>query len=655
VLNTWHANSTFRGVVRRAAADARLLGCCAIIIAVLVFRNALANEYALDDIAIVQLNPIVHSLENLRAILLGSYWPNSRELYRPVVLFSFALDHQIFGPSTVALHAVNLVLHAVVTGLLFLLCIRLGATALAAFAASVIFAVHPVHVEAVANLVGRAELLAAAFVLLGCCVHLSRSTPAWIRIGGVALCYGMGLGAKEIAVTMPLLLLVLDGVRENNASPRIVHHARKLLPVWVSMGVVLLVYLALRRHVLGSGVGTQTAPYLVDLGTWDRLATAVSLWPEYLRLMLWPQRLSMDWGPALIEPATWASSNAWLGLALGIALALLAIRLWRDSRWIPLGIAWFAIVVFPVSHIPFSVGVLIAERTLYLPSVGMSFIVVGFVTAAAASKPPIRTFVFALIAALCVLGGIRTWTRTPVWASTNALFDSMVEEHPESYFVRWRAGSLLKVAGRYEEAVPWFEDAMRLTRYNHYDMSIEFASVLTAIGRTQESRSILERQTERNPDAVPAFVFLAQLHFDEHRFDLAIETARRGEAVERFGAQGIPMLSHIAALSFDALQQPDSALARQHRAIEFDPASGGMGNWYHLARVHQQLGRRDLADAALQRARQLAPAEQVDLLTLDPLPDLHSRLLVGWPPPGTSTEGLRPVVDPGPVIPAALP
>src|SRR5690606_23003950 len=136
------------------------------------YANALANGFALDDVYIIQRNPRVHDLSNLRDIWLTPYWPwSGRELglYRPGTIFLYAVQWAIGEGAAQAFHVMNLLLHALASVLVFVLLRRLVSD-IPALAGALIFAVHPVHAEAVANVVGQAEIVAAIAVLAACLV-----------------------------------------------------------------------------------------------------------------------------------------------------------------------------------------------------------------------------------------------------------------------------------------------------------------------------------------------------------------------------------------------------------------------------------------------------------------------------------------------------
>src|SRR5262245_17235890 len=155
----------------------------------LCYLNTLGNGFAYDDNSIVRLNPLIHSLGDWRSIWLRDWWysqgeqgggltdPSRDRLYRPLTTFSFALNYAVHGLHPAGFHAVNVALHAGVCALVWLLGRRLFDDLNVASIAAVIFAVHPIHAEPVAGLVGRAEILATLFMLLGLVALLPRSGP----------------------------------------------------------------------------------------------------------------------------------------------------------------------------------------------------------------------------------------------------------------------------------------------------------------------------------------------------------------------------------------------------------------------------------------------------------------------------------------------
>ena len=196
----------------------RLLPWLAPLLAAAVYLNTLGAGFTLDDVEIVRENPIVRSLQNLPRIFATDYW-NAWEyadhtLYRPLTVTTYALQHAVHGAEPFGYHLVNVLLHALATGLLFLLLRDLFDLRTAVVAAA-LFAVHTIHTEAVAGIVGRAEILALAGTLT-CCLAYFRAVrrrghaAAWGAASVAA--YLTGAMSKETGIVAPAVILVTEAL-----------------------------------------------------------------------------------------------------------------------------------------------------------------------------------------------------------------------------------------------------------------------------------------------------------------------------------------------------------------------------------------------------------------------------------------------------------
>jgi tetratricopeptide (TPR) repeat protein len=614
------------------------------LLAACVYALALRNGFAVDDESIIWRNPVVHGLGNPRELLLGPWWQKSGELYRPVTLASFALDWAVSGGSTAWMHAVNVALHALVSVLVAVLVARLGGGRWPAVLAGALFAVHPLHVEAVAGLVGRAEVLAALFVLLACLVYLGGAPRAPGRIAAVSALYLAGLGSKEIAVTLPALLLVVDALagRGERRSARAL--LARNLPLLAALAGTLALYLLLRVRANGGVLGVSPVSYLQDLPAGRRLATAVGLWPEYVRLLFWPRDLAAEWGPGALDVVGWGSPRPWLGLALGIAAAAAAWASWRRERWTAAAVAWFAAAVLPVSHLLFTAGTMLAERNLYLPSVGLVFLLPPLAARWALERRPARLAAAGAFALLLALGGWWTWRRTPVWRSSETVFAALVREHPRLWWVEWKAGAILARRGRGEEALRWYLPALRKTRYNDISLCLDYVLVLRTLGRYGEGEPVLRRLVARYPNSVPPVVDLASLRIEQGRYAEAVALLDRAERIPRWGFLSRLEIRNRRALALDGLGRLDRALADRRETLRSPVVRAYPPPWYHYARLLRERGDTAAARQALDSAgARLSPAMR-GALTLDPLPSLQSTLIRGWGPLPTAAAppGARP-------------
>jgi hypothetical protein len=435
-----------------------------VLLGFVVYANSLRGAFAFDDTTVIAENSALHDIRDLGHLVVAPYWPGvtrDNALYRPVTIATFAIDWQLWGGRAAGFHVVNALGHAAVTFLVFLLLMQMGAPLAAAAIGGAIFAVHPVHTEAVANIVGRAELLAAGFVLAACLLFLHRDLPRVTRIGAIAICYGLALGSKESAVMLPGLLALVGWLHPTSGEPLIAVLKREW-SVFAALFVMLGVYLVLRFSVLGGLAGSLPAAFMRDISRADRVATAIRVWPEYLRLLVFPWNLSADYAPRVLSPTDWLDPRVWIALPLCLLALGLAIAWRRRFTWAALAVLWFAVAILPVANLLFPVGILLAERTLYLPSVAAALAIPALVPWYRGWRRPVQRLAIGLAAALVCLGAVRAWMRNPAWASTRAVYETLVREHPESYRAMWYTADMEMRQGHTERSLALYRDAFAL-------------------------------------------------------------------------------------------------------------------------------------------------------------------------------------------------
>ena len=386
---------------------------------------SLWNGFAMDDLYIIVWNPVVHSGQGVWRAFVSPYWPPDYGgwMYRPLPIATFAADWLLGGAAW--FHAVNLLWHAGATIAVAALARRWGegegegVGQRAALAAGLIFAIHPVHVEAIANSVGRAELMAALFTLLAVYAALVRGSVGWSLLALLA-----GLLSKENAVVAPAL--VAWGWAVGFGRPE----KRRMLAFIAGWGLVIGAYLVVRWAVLHPYTRFEAiAPVFTGAGGVGVRLTAIAALADVARLLVYPLTLRVDYSPAerTLVPSL-LDGRFLLGVACLAAWAVLLVVAWRRGRRVEaLGLGWIAIAFVPVANLLFPTGVLIAERTLYLPSAGLAF-------AAGAAVARLRPDRLRIVLALIVLaGGIRAALRVPVWRDDVAVTQSILQDSPDSY------------------------------------------------------------------------------------------------------------------------------------------------------------------------------------------------------------------------------
>lgn len=432
------------GAPRRRLSPAWMAALAVVAVALLASATSLANGFAYDDRWIIARNTRLHDPARWWKLFGESYWPIlSQGLYRPLTSLGYMLQWWAAGGKPWLFHAVNVAVYA--AGCVAAL--RLYGRTIPwkwALAAAALFAAHPVHVEAVGNVVGQAELWCALLLVVGTERYVTwrhagllgtdARHPAWGRLALLALVYVAASLFKEQGIVLPGLLVAAEltvvreprGLRARLAAVR---------PAVLLMAILTIGILAVRIRILGEFSGDVPHPTLEDLGPGQRIVGMLGLVPEVMRLLLVPGRLSADYGPSHTLFLTGFGVEAAQGLLILLLIALVTVASWRRAPAVAFGVLWAAVTYAPVSNVVFPSGILIAERTLLSPSLGVVLAVVALVEwgwRAGKLEPRAMRLVAGAAAVLLVAGIARSADRQRVWRSNDTIFRQMVEDAPLS-------------------------------------------------------------------------------------------------------------------------------------------------------------------------------------------------------------------------------
>ena len=470
------------------------------VVALLTYVIALKNGFAFDDVVLIPNDARVINGQ-LGQLVGTSYWKDAAlALYRPLTSLSFGLDWAMSRGSAAWFHFTNIVWHMGASTLVFVL-LRRYFTVTAALLGGILFAVHPVHVEAVANIVGRAELMAACFVLTACTLWPRISLRA-ARASIVAVLYFLALCAKEGAVVLPGLLVLVDFAEGEWTLRSIGSYLRRRTPEFLALAATLGVYLLIRASVLEGLAPTKVDPSLeVVHNNWHRVLTAFQAWPLALRVLLFPWTLLADYGPQILMPIAGWNSLAMFGAVLFIALIGAGVTaLAKGHRVAGLALLWYPVAILPVSNLLFPIGVLLAERTLYLPSVAVSFGLAALITASA-RRPELRRVAVTWVTVVIALFALRSIVRIPEWTSTDSILFQLVKDRPDAFRGQWHVARDHREHGRVEAALATYDSAFRLWPYRE-GLTQETAAYASGNGRAGYARDVALFGLERWPNNV---------------------------------------------------------------------------------------------------------------------------------------------------------
>jgi protein O-mannosyl-transferase len=569
-------------------------------LAVLGSANSILNDFSYDDRPIIEANGHIQSWDSIAGSFAQPYWPNEYGkdlgLWRPVVTGIYGLIWVTTDGNATAYHTVLVLMHALAAGLVVVLFAELLPLTVA-FLAGLIFSVHPVHTEAVANVVGMAEVWSTA-LYLGACIVFLRATSGGRRIGlwatlSVSSLFALAFLSKESAVTLPGVLFLLDGARRER---RTLADVPSLLRTQgLVYGAIILVAVGVlvgRKFVLGT-VADPMPPLGVELlaGDVPRMWTVTQAWPHFFRLLFFPSELSADYSPGVI-PITygWNPTNL-LGLALALGALGGSIFAWRmgamtkeslSARCAAFGVVWFVITISPISNVLFLSGVILAERTLYLPSVGFAVGAAWLLMELRRERP--RVAIGAIVVILALMVG-KTYSRNRVWTDNVTLFDSLIQDHPESGRAQWLLADASAMVGNVELSIRAYAISIGILN-GSYPLLIDVGRMLLRHGREDAAELILKRAWDERPDRGIAPQVLGVLYHNAGRFEEAVVAGQY--AVDYYKGED-PVSAHVLAQSLAALERWDESVVARIRTIQVAKQQQ-WEQWYWLSEAYAGAG-----------------------------------------------------------------
>lgn len=558
-------------------------------VSIVTYANGLTGAFTYDDKAIVRDNPRIRSPRQVPRVFTTHYFGGPRgtgSLYRPVLLLSFALQWWIHGREVVAFHAVNLLLHIAATLLAARLILRLGLPPPIVAATALLFAVHPIHVEAVTSVVGRGETLSAVLVLLFLDLSLGffegrRRGPAL----GLALgCYALALLTKESASVAPGLAFLLFLFRvPGDWRARLGGALSRGFPLLVGCAAVLGGILGLRQWVFGGLLKSPATDFfevenpLAHVSAAGRAANACLIFFRYLGRELFPLHLSADesaWSIRLF-PARSVLPMTAAALLLLLCVAALA-RLPRRSP-VALGFLFMALAFLPASNLLFPTGTIFAERLAYLPSLGLCMIAAALLMGRTETVEEVGTAKASALALLALLLAGRAVTRNSVWWTDMGLFSNSLSTSPSSAKAHYNYAYIGAHYRQYRTALVHYTRAVAI-----YD---RYWDAWAGKGRMEKELGMLERAEKSYAKSIAANPGYENGYFGlglvkEARGDLggAAETYRRG-IKENPGS--LPLVFRLALA--ESKLGHDVAAKEWARAVELGPDSppvrAGFAEW----------------------------------------------------------------------------
>jgi len=574
------------------------------LLAVAVYVDSLTYQFVWDDAVMVAQNWRLRDPASVLQLLRADFTVLTSGLmeghyYRPVAALALAVDLWLWGPAPAPFHLTSVLLHAAVTVLVGRLALALGAGRLAAVLAALAFALHPAHVEAVAFVSARSDLLPGLFVL-GCLLAYRRASGAgaraypWWAIAAALLL--AAVLAKESAVVLPALMSLSDLLFPGDHGASGTHKdtwrpAARALPFWGLTAAFVTWRLPAIQHLGGDRI--------VGADLWHRLPGSLEILARYAGLTVVPNHMQPFY--SLPRPHSLAESGPLLGLlVLGGLLACMAWT-WRRAPLVAFGAGWFLINTVPVLDlVPLSFREMgLADRYLYLPSVGWC-LALAWGLAALLERGWWRRLGWTALVAMVVAYSWWLLRYAPVWRDNFALYARMEQVAPRSPTPPLNLGLAHFRANDLVQAATAFERAVRLNPTLQRPRAI-LALTYVLQGRLQDGfrlLSALESEGARDRDYFVAGA-TALLEVGD-----AAKAAVAADAGVRLH-QGDAALRELLARALERTGRFPEAAARYREALALNPdlpqAEEG------LARLYRQSGDVAQAERHWLRAIEIAP------------------------------------------------
>ena len=443
-----------------------------------------------------------------------SYW-------HPLTWISHMLDCQLFGLNPGWHHLVNLLFHMANTLLLFFLLKKMTGCTWESVIIAGLFALHPMHVQSVAWISERKDVLSTFFWLVTMWSYLRYvKHPAIISYFFVVLFFSMGLMSKPMVVTLPFVLLLMDywplnrlnfqSSNKNNQENPIFRLILEKVPLFITLLLSCFVTFYSQIHV-----GAVKSLDAIPIGA--RLANAIVSYVAYIQKLIYPSNLAVLY-PHLGMPPLWKIS---LSCLLLICLSLLAVMNTMKRPYLIVGWLWYLGTLVPVIGL-LQVGIQsMADRYTYIPSIGL-FIVVVFGLAELLTKFRVKK-IFISISTIAVLLTYMTAARTQAgyWKNSNTLFEHALQVTSGNYTIHFNMGNTLVSQGRPEEAIHHYLEAVKINP-GYLEARFNLGITLYNTGHTGDAIKQYLRVISIKPDFVEAYNYLGMAFLKVKNIDKAI-------------------------------------------------------------------------------------------------------------------------------------
>lgn len=487
-----------------------------------VFGNGIRGDFVYDDTFGIQLRQDLKDPRNLFKLFVSPYYFQQPEigLYRPLPMLTYMLNFSFFGQSPVSFKIVNILLHSFCAFLLFQVIKFLFSFKLALFS-FLLFLLHPLHTEAIALIVGRAELLATLLSLATIYFFLKK------RFIYSYIAFLLALFSKEIAIMTLPIIFYIEWVRGQSLKSFL---KMRVLRNYLLFVIPLFFYLSLRFIALGKFIFYARATDFVEnplvfIPFSEKIFTAFKVLYLYVEKLIFPLQLTNDYSFSVIKIVTNPLLSIETTFGILIFICLVTLILHPKTRSTPLGIG-SVLFLFPyivISNLVMTIGTIMAERLVYFSSVGFCLILAFFIHKMRSGHKKVwPEVVWGILIIILIFYGARTIIRNEDWLTNDKLYIGNLKNHPEGFLTQLYWGTALINKGQMDEAKKHLNEAQKIYPDNPR-LIIVFGALAELDGNDALAESYYKTALEKYDLAIEAYSKLGFLYFSQERYEEAQE------------------------------------------------------------------------------------------------------------------------------------
>jgi tetratricopeptide (TPR) repeat protein len=534
--------------------------------------------------------------------------------FQPLTWLSLMCDCHLFGPNPGWIHLVNVLLHLANTLLLFAVLKKMtGSLWPSAFVAAA-FALHPMHVESVAWIAQRKDIMSTFFLLLTLLAYTGYTKRASVHryMAGLAA-FALGLMAKPMLVTLPFLLLLLDywplnrfevprpskisGPQSHKSTPARYTHATlyriviEKIPFFV-LSAVSSVITFLTQQAGGVIVDIKSIPLK------DRVGNVLFSYAAYMGKMFWPRNLAVFYPFKAIR-----SIPLWqfvLYALLLLVVSYLVLRFGRPRKYLPVGWFWFVGTLIPVIGLVQFTGSSHADRFTYLPYIGL-FMMIAWGLPELLPKWPYRKVILGVSMIIVLMAlGIRAHRQVGFWNNSATLFSRALEITKDNPLACYNLGTAYDDVGRHPEAIDAYKRAIK-TKPDHVDACYNLGNAYASLGRYQEAIDAFKQAITIKPDFAYAHTNLGVAYGNLGHYQQAIQALEEATTIDPDHLDAWYNLGN----AYGSLGRGQQAIEAFEQAIRIKPDDAYA--WCNLGNAYGSLGRFHQAIDAFKQAIRIKP------------------------------------------------